>query len=285
MPPTGSASWELRHEALGPIRPPPQQASGELGRMLFWLHHASGPIALGILTIALGAALGGYVVSALVWRLWAHLKARGASEARRAIDRAARTAISAPTHLHAGNIAHAQARHRPHRRHLHRHRRRRRLRRDPAATPRHAAAATPAIRNMARFGFDAAGMDRNVAPGDSFYRYANGNWDRTTEIPADRSNYGMFITLDDLSRTRTHDILEEAARTPGSRIGDFYASFMDEAAVNAAGIAPIRPLLAEIRAIRDRSQWAAELGRMLRRSIRAARSTAASTATSASRPR
>ena len=145
--------------------------------------------------------------------------------------------------------------------------RRRRLWRDPE--PRRA---TPPprsrIRNMARFGFDAAGMDRNVAPGDSFYRYANGNWDRATEIPADRSNYGMFIVLDDLSRSRTHTILEEAARTPGSRIGDFYASFMDEAAVNAAGIAPIRPLLDEVRGIRDRSQWAAELGRMLRRSIR-----------------
>jgi putative endopeptidase len=130
---------------------------------------------------------------------------------------------------------------------------------------RHAAASRP---QYGAFGFDAAGMDRAVAPGDSFYRYANGNWDRTTEIPADRSNYGMFITLDDLSRTRTHDILEEAARTPGSRIGDFYASYMDEAAVNAAGIAPIRPLLDEVRSIRDRSQWAAELGKMLRRSIR-----------------
>jgi len=118
------------------------------------------------------------------------------------------------------------------------------------------------------FGFDVAGMDRTVAPGDSFYRFANGNWDRTTEIPADRSNYGMFIVLDDLSRGRTRTILEEAARSRGSRLGDFYASFMDEAAVNAAGIAPIRPVLDEIRGIRDRSQWATELGRMARLSIR-----------------
>src|ERR1044072_5123029 len=82
------------------------------------------------------------------------------------------------------------------------------------------------------------------------------------QTPADRSNYGMFIVLDDLSRTRTRAILEEAARRPGSRIGDFYASFMDEAAVNAAGIAPLRPMLAEIRGISDRSQWARELGRL-----------------------
>jgi putative endopeptidase len=131
----------------------------------------------------------------------------------------------------------------------------------------HKAAAASSRPQYGSFGFDLAGMDRNVAPGDSFYRYANANWDRTTEIPADRSNYGMFTVLDDLSRTRTHDILEEAARTPGSRIGDFYASFMNEAAANAAGIAPLRPLLAQIEGIQDKGQWAAELGRSQRRSI------------------
>jgi len=136
------------------------------------------------------------------------------------------------------------------------------------ATRGHHAAPAAARPQYGSFGFDVAGMDRNVAPGDSFYRYANGNWDRTTEIPADRSNYGMFIVLDDLSRGRTRAILEEAARAPGSRLGDFYASFMDEAAVNAAGIAPLRPILDEIEGIRDRSQWATELGRMARRSIR-----------------
>jgi putative endopeptidase len=133
---------------------------------------------------------------------------------------------------------------------------------------RHAATAARAHPQYGTFGFDLAGMDRNVAPGDSFYRYANGNWDRTTEIPADRSNYGMFTVLDDLSRSRTRTILEQAARRPGSRIGDFYASFMDEARANRLGIAPLRPLLAEIGGLRDKSQWAAELGRSLRRGIR-----------------
>jgi uncharacterized protein (DUF2062 family) len=69
-------SWELRHEALGPDPAAAREASSELGRMLFWLHHASGPIALGILTIALSAAVGGYVVSALVWRVWTHFRSR-----------------------------------------------------------------------------------------------------------------------------------------------------------------------------------------------------------------
>lgn len=118
------------------------------------------------------------------------------------------------------------------------------------------------------FGFDAAGMDRTVAPGESFYRYANGNWDRTTQIPADQANYGMFSVLDDLSRSRTRNILEQAARTPGSRMGDFYASFMDVAAANAAGISPLQPILGEIKAVHDRAGWAAELGRLAHYGIR-----------------
>ena len=61
--------WELRQETIVD----PQAAahvSGELSRMLFWLHQASGAIAVGIITMALGAAVIGYVVSALLWRLW-----------------------------------------------------------------------------------------------------------------------------------------------------------------------------------------------------------------------
>ena len=68
-------SWELHHEALGPDPAAAQEASSELARMLFWLHHASGPIALGILTISFSAAILGYVVSALIWRAWTGFKA------------------------------------------------------------------------------------------------------------------------------------------------------------------------------------------------------------------
>jgi putative endopeptidase len=118
------------------------------------------------------------------------------------------------------------------------------------------------------FGFDEAGMDRSVAPGDNFYAFANGNWDRTTEIPADESNYGAFNVLADLSRDRTRSILEEAARTPGNRIGDFYTSFMDEGAANSAGITPIRAMLDAIKSVSDRSGWAAEMGRLAHVGIR-----------------
>ncbi|MGZ8997329.1 MAG: M13 family peptidase, partial [Allosphingosinicella sp.] len=115
------------------------------------------------------------------------------------------------------------------------------------------------------FGFDLAGMDRSVDPGDNFYRFANGHWDDITQIPADRSNYGMFTLLDDLSKERTRTILDEAA--PNSRIGAFYASYMDEAAVNAAGLTPIRPLLSEIQSIASREQLAGEMGQLMRQGV------------------
>ena len=70
-------SWELSHEALGPDPALAAQASSELGRMLFWLHHASGPIALGILTIAASAAILGYGATWLAWRGWMWWKTRG----------------------------------------------------------------------------------------------------------------------------------------------------------------------------------------------------------------
>lgn len=110
---------------------------------------------------------------------------------------------------------------------------------------------------LGTFGFDKAGMDSTVAPGEDFYRYANGVWAKSTVIPADRSNYGMFTKLDDLSKKRTREILDDAKADPNSKIGNVYTSFLDEAAVEAKGMAPIKPWLDEIRALKSRSQVAA----------------------------
>jgi putative endopeptidase len=107
------------------------------------------------------------------------------------------------------------------------------------------------------FGFDAAGMDTTVAPGDNFYQYANGTWAKNTPIPPDKSNYGMFSVLDDLSRDRTRGLIEDQAKDPNSRIGAAYASFMDEAAVEAKGLAPFEPWLGEVRGLRSKSALAA----------------------------
>ncbi|MDQ2878209.1 MAG: M13 family metallopeptidase [Pseudomonadota bacterium] len=97
------------------------------------------------------------------------------------------------------------------------------------------------------FGFDESGMDRSVAPGDDFYAFANGTWARNTPIPADKSNYGAFTILSDLSEKRTKGILETAATDPKSKIGVAYATFLDRPAIDAKGMTPIRPLMAKIK--------------------------------------
>lgn len=106
------------------------------------------------------------------------------------------------------------------------------------------------------YGFDAAGMDPSVKPGDDFYLHANGTWAKNTPIPADKSNYGAFNTLDELSRARTRAILETAKDDPDSKIGAAYASYLDTAAIEAKGLAPIKPWLGEIKGVKDKAGYA-----------------------------
>jgi putative endopeptidase len=110
---------------------------------------------------------------------------------------------------------------------------------------------------LGTFGFDTAGMDRSVQPGDNFYMFSNGTWAKNTQIPADKSNYGMFTRLDDLSKDRTRVIIEEAAKDSNSKIGNAYSSFLDSAAIEAKGLAPIQPWLGEIKGLNNRSGYAA----------------------------
>lgn len=123
------------------------------------------------------------------------------------------------------------------------------------------------------FGVDTAGMDPSVAPGDSFYRFVNGTWLQKTEIPADRSSYGMFTALAEEASRRTRALIEEAASAnapAGSevrKLGDLFASFMDEAAIEARGVSPLTPELGRIAAISNRKELAAALGDTLRADV------------------
>ncbi len=118
---------------------------------------------------------------------------------------------------------------------------------------------------LGTFGVDLSGMDKSVKPGDDFYKFVNGAWNARTEIPADKSNWGGFNILRDLSDQRTRSIIEDVAKgtnPPGSvnqKVGDFFASFMDTAAVEAKGTAPLQLILAEIAKI----QTPADLSRAL----------------------
>ena len=126
---------------------------------------------------------------------------------------------------------------------------------------------------LGTWGVDLAGMDRSVNPGDSFYNYVNGTWDRNTVIPADKASWGGFGILRDLSDTRTREIIESAARSksaPGSnaqKVGDLYAAFMDEAAIEAKGLTPLQPYFAKINAIQNPTDLARFFGEANRMGI------------------
>ena len=117
------------------------------------------------------------------------------------------------------------------------------------------------------FGFDITGMDRSIAPGDDFYNYAGGTWGKDTAIPSDKSSFGAFDVLADLSRTRTHAILE-AQKATGSKIGTAYAAYLDTDAIDAKGLAPIKPWMAQIAALTDKAGYPALLAKADRMGIR-----------------
>ena len=106
--------------------------------------------------------------------------------------------------------------------------------------------------------FDKTGMDTTVQPGDNFFRYANGNWIKNTKIPDDQSGWGSFYTLYDGNLKKLRTILDEVSAkkdhpkgTAEQKVGDFYASGMDTAAIEKAGYEPLKPMLTKIDAIKD----------------------------------
>lgn len=122
-------------------------------------------------------------------------------------------------------------------------------------------------------GPDLAGMDHSVAPGDDFFQFANGGWLKSTDIPEDRSSYGTGAMLAELTTRRVNELLVQttaqsaALGTETQQIGDYYSSFMDEAAIEKKGLTPVRPALARIDAIANRHQLAAALGGGLRADV------------------
>ena len=130
------------------------------------------------------------------------------------------------------------------------------------------AATAPA--SAQQLGVDLAAMDRSVRPQDDFYRFVNGVWLETTEIPGDRSNYGTFTELADRAELALRAIVEEAsdqAAAAGSeraKIGALYRSFMDTTRIEALGIEPVRPELDRIAAIDSPDELTAAFARLAR---------------------
>ncbi len=121
-------------------------------------------------------------------------------------------------------------------------------------------------------GIDVSMIDSSVAPCDDFFRYANGKWLERTEIPPEEATWGGFIEVRDRNLLVLRDVADDAARSgarPGSveqKVGDYWASGMDEAAIEAAGLDPLRPELDLVDGLTDGARTAEVLGRLQRES-------------------
>lgn len=121
--------------------------------------------------------------------------------------------------------------------------------------------ATPAtdVPAIGTWGVDLSVRDEGASPGHDFNRYANGRWLDSFQIPADLPSYGSFTKLRLAAEEDVRAIVEDLAASggaPGSieqKVGDFYASWMDEAGIESQGAAPLGPYLAQVEAIQTKA--------------------------------
>ena len=132
-----------------------------------------------------------------------------------------------------------------------------------AATP--LLAATP---KFAPWGVDLTATDATVKPGDDFWAYVNGSWDKRTQIASDRTFVGIDSVLNDQIDKDVRSIIEAKAANPqssgqlGQQIGDLYASWMDVSTIEQRGAAPLKPYLSKIDSISTREQLADTFGQV-----------------------
>ncbi len=133
-----------------------------------------------------------------------------------------------------------------------------------------AASLSPATARIAQ-NLNTQDMDRSVKPGDDFYRFANGGWLRTVAVPAGQPSYGTSAMLMGQTSERVRDLIQEAAAAKpamgrvAEKVGAYYASFMDEAAIEARGLTPLANEMATVSMISDKTSLSAYLGTTLNR--------------------
>src|SRR3569623_382165 len=113
--------------------------------------------------------------------------------------------------------------------------------------------------SLAEVGLEPASLDRSVDPCGDFFQYACGGWLKATEIPADKARWGRFSEIDAHNKVLLKQLLEDDAKRGGDanakKLGDYYASCMDEAAIEKAGTKGIKPLLDKATNVKDNESW------------------------------
>lgn len=114
-------------------------------------------------------------------------------------------------------------------------------------------------------------VDASIKPGDDFFAYANGAWLKATTLPAGKPRWGARDELEALARRRVAEILDAASTAPAGsaarKVADFRAAYVNEAAIEAKGLAPLKPLLDRIENVSDKAQLTRLLGRGMRADV------------------
>jgi putative endopeptidase len=133
-------------------------------------------------------------------------------------------------------------------------------------------AAVPTVaQRYGTWGVDLDGMDKSVKPGDDFFKYVNGKWAASTPIPPDKTAYGAFAVLTDLSEARVHAILDKwaadktlKAGSDEAKVAAIYRTFLDDATAEKLDAKPIQPYLDAVKKVKTSDEMAAVMGRSAR---------------------
>lgn len=128
------------------------------------------------------------------------------------------------------------------------------------------ATATTGRAQIGAWGLDLSAGDKTVKPGDDFYRYADGKWLDTSQIPPDRTSWGSFVELADRAEHQIRTIAESLPKdapegSTQQKAGDFYRAYLDTDTIERNGLAPAQPGLQAIAAASTHEQLAALMGR------------------------
>ena len=120
--------------------------------------------------------------------------------------------------------------------------------------------------------YEVSGMKLSVKPGDDFNAYVNGGWMDATEIPADKGAWGIGHEVAEATDKRVVQLIEDTAKSAAAsdearRVGAFYTAYMDEVGIEAKGLAPLKPVLDKIAAVKDKKELAHLLGTTIRADV------------------
>jgi len=114
-------------------------------------------------------------------------------------------------------------------------------------------------------------VDASIAPGDDFFGYANGAWLKASAIPEGKQRWGARDELEEQARRRIAELLDHAAAAPAGsaahKVADFRAAYLNEAAIESKGLAPLKPLINEIAKLSNKADLTRLLGRGMRADV------------------